>query len=316
MKKLLDETSDDLTRALLQAGRSHRPPAANQAKLLGALGVGVGVGLFSSKAFAWLGTSAGKLTLLGVSVGIAGSVWAVLPSAEPTRVEARSSTAASSPVSAPSAVSRSAVSSSAVSSSAVSSSAVSSNAVAALAPSEPNSVVPAPVAAAPSDPGGSSLAGSSVSNAVPARHAYAPVASEWRRRAAGGRKRIATRRDDAAPRLEASAEAPLSAAPASPPAVGTASSATASSAAGSLAAGSLAAGSLAAASSSPADAPAVRVAGLESEIQLVDAMRGAAQRNDTSALRRLVENYRGTFPEGQLRQEVSELALRTLSLPR
>jgi hypothetical protein len=42
-------------------------------------------------------------------------------------------------------------------------------------------------------------------------------------------------------------------------------------------------------------------------------MRGAAQRNDTSALRHLVDSYRGTFPEGQLRQEVSELALRTLS---
>jgi hypothetical protein len=59
--------------------------------------------------------------------------------------------------------------------------------------------------------------------------------------------------------------------------------------------------------------PEARVSGLESEIQLVDAMRGAAQRNDTSALRRLVENYRGTFPQGQLRQEVSELALRALS---
>jgi hypothetical protein len=52
-------------------------------------------------------------------------------------------------------------------------------------------------------------------------------------------------------------------------------------------------------------------AGLDSEIQLVDAMRGAAQRNDSAALRGLLEAYRGQFPDGQLRQEVSELALRT-----
>lgn len=272
MKKLLDETADELTRALLEAGRSHRPPAANQAKLLGALGVGAGVGLFSSKASAWLGTSAGKLTLLGVSAGLAGSVWAALPSAAPARVEARWSPVAASATPA------------------------SPHALTALPPIEPNSVVPAPVAAAPSDPGGSSLAGSSLSNAVPARHAYAPVASEWRRRAAGERKRTATRRDDAAPRLEASSEAPLSAAPAASPAVATASAS--------------------AGSPAQADAAEVRVSGLESEIQLVDAIRGAAQRNDTSALRRLVENYRGTFPEGQLRQEVSELALRTLSSAR
>src|SRR4051794_15259707 len=145
MKKLLDETTDDLTRALLEAGRSQRPPAANQAKLLVALGVGAGVGLFSAKAFAWLGTSAGKLTLLGVGLGIAGSVWVALPSSEPARVEARLSPMPASTV----------------------------------LPSEaPSSPVPAPVAVAPSDPGGSSLAGSHVSNAVPARHSSAPVAIE------------------------------------------------------------------------------------------------------------------------------------------
>jgi hypothetical protein len=274
MKKLLDETPDDLTRALLEAGRSHRPPAAQHARVLGALGVGVGVGLFSSKASAWLGTSAGKLTLLGMSVGIAGSVWMALPSAEPARIEARSN----------------AVSPNAVSPNAVSPNAVSPNAVSAFAPLEPQPSVPAPVAVAPSDPGGSSLAGSSVSNAVPDRHAHAPVASEWRRRAAGERKRTATRRDDAAQRLEANAEAPLSAASASPLAVAAASPVAAE-----------------------VEAPEARGSGLESEIQLVDAMRGAAQRNDTSALQRLLEDYRGTFPRGQLRQEVSELALRTLA---
>ncbi|MEO8182265.1 MAG: hypothetical protein ABI895_25800 [Deltaproteobacteria bacterium] len=278
MKKLLDETSDDLTRALLEAGRSYRPPAANQAKLLAALGVGAGVGLFSSKAFAWLGTSGGKLTLLGVSVGIAGSVWVALPSAEPARVEARLSATS----------------------------------------------VPAPVAVAPSDPGGSSLAGSTISNAVPARHIHAPVASEWRRRAAGERKRTATRRDDTVLRSETNLAGPLSAASASPPAVGAllqkealqkAASQKAVSGAVSQEPESASASALLAASPSVAglDAPEAPGSGLESEIQLVDAMRGAAQRNDTSSLRRLVDSYRGTFPQGQLRQEVSELALRTLS---
>ena len=272
MKKLLDETTDDLTRALLEAGRSQRPPGANQAKVLVALGVGAGVGLFSAKAFAWLGTSAGKLTLLGVGLGIAGSVWVALPSSEPARVEAHLSPAP--PPEAPSPEARP------------------PEARPLQAPSSP---VPAPVAAAPSDPGGSSLAGSELSNAVPARHASAPVAIEWRRRAAGDRKRSATRRDDAAQRREANPEDPLSAASASPPAAGAALA------------------SAAVASEAALAASEARTSGLESEIQLVDAMRGAAQRNDTAALRHLVESYRGTFPEGQLRQEVSELALRTLS---
>ena len=54
------------------------------------------------------------------------------------------------------------------------------------------------------------------------------------------------------------------------------------------------------------------VSGLEKEIELVDAIRGAAQRHDAEALRRLMDDYRGSFPEGQLKREVSELALRAL----
>jgi hypothetical protein len=57
---------------------------------------------------------------------------------------------------------------------------------------------------------------------------------------------------------------------------------------------------------------ALAASGLQSEIQLVDAMRGAAQRHDAEALRRLMDDYRGSFPEGQLKREVSELALRAL----
>jgi hypothetical protein len=79
MKKLLNETTDDLTRALLVAGIEHRPPAGNQGKLIMALGAGGAVGLFSSNAVAWLGTTAGKASLLGVALGVAGAVYAVVP---------------------------------------------------------------------------------------------------------------------------------------------------------------------------------------------------------------------------------------------
>jgi hypothetical protein len=64
-----------------------------------------------------------------------------------------------------------------------------------------------------------------------------------------------------------------------------------------------------------AEASDARASGLESEIQLVDAMRGAAQRNDAHALRGLVASYRDTFPDGQLRAEVAELALRARPSP-
>src|SRR4051794_37561505 len=102
MKKLLDESSDDLTRALLEAGRSQRPPAGNQAKLLLTLGAGGGVGLFSSKAFAWLSSSAGKVTLASVTVGLAGAASLALPSPQPERLEARLTPAAlSEPVASP-----------------------------------------------------------------------------------------------------------------------------------------------------------------------------------------------------------------------
>lgn len=78
MKKLLEETTDELTRALLVAGSSHRPPPGNKAKLLVSLGVGTSVGLLSSKAFAWLSTSAGKASVISV-VGLAGALYVAAP---------------------------------------------------------------------------------------------------------------------------------------------------------------------------------------------------------------------------------------------
>jgi len=267
MKKLLDESSDDLTRALLEAGRSQRPPAGNQAKLLLALGAGGGVGLFSSKAFAWLSTSAGKVTLASVTLGgvvLAGAAYLAVPS-QPERLEARLTPAAlSEPVGSP------------------------------PAEAAPPSSVPAR-ADAPAVAATSSATSSSGAMSVPARRAHAPAASEWRRRTAEQRGRIATRRDIADRQVRAQRAAaaptetetelagPLPAAPAPPPAVGALES----------------------------EKTAELAPGLDSEIQLVDAMRGAAQRNDTTALRRLLDAYRGQFPDGQLRQEVSELALRS-----
>jgi hypothetical protein len=255
MKKLLDESPDDLTRALLEAGRSQRPPAGNQAKLLMALGAGAGVGLFSSKAFAWFSTSAGKVTLASVTLGLAGAAYLALPSEQPEHLQARLMPPAE-------------------------------------VASDPAPVVPA-LDDAPAVVATSSATSSSGAMSVPARRAHAPAASEWRHRTAEQRRRIATRRDDADRQTRAQRAAaaptetetelagPLPAASAPPPAVG-------------------------ALEGERTPAP-----GLDSEIQLVDAMRGAAQRNDTAALRRLLESYRGQFPEGQLRQEVSELALRS-----
>lgn len=82
MKRLLDETTDDFTRSLLVAGVEQRPPAGNKGKLLVALGAGSALGLFSSHAVAWLGTSGGKLSVLGVALGMAGAVYAVAPWSE------------------------------------------------------------------------------------------------------------------------------------------------------------------------------------------------------------------------------------------
>jgi hypothetical protein len=287
MKKLLDETTDDLTRALLEAGRSHRPPSTNHAKLLVALGVGAGVGLFSAKAFAWLGTSAGKLTLLGVSVGIAGAVYSALPErAEVARVEAQLSPVAMLPSAHAAAASASAAARPATPA-----------AVAAGPSSSP--IVPALVADAPPHPRPDSVLSSRVANGS-VRREHAPAASELPRRASKAGKRSAARRDDVVEPLERLAEGPLPAASILPPAVGALNPGEAPNPPEAL---------------NPPEAVEVRLSGLESEIQLVDAMRGAAQRNDAPGLRRLVDNYRGAFPDGQLRQEVSELALRALPTP-
>jgi hypothetical protein len=100
MKRLVDETTDDLARSLLVAGIEHRPPAGNKAQVIVALGAGGTLGLFSSNAFAWLGTTAGKVTATGVAVGVASAMFIAGPrllSSEPApRVAVVSSSAAGS----------------------------------------------------------------------------------------------------------------------------------------------------------------------------------------------------------------------------
>ena len=148
MKKLLDETSDELTRSLLLAARAHRPPARSRARLLVALGAAGSLGLFSSKAFAWLGTSAGKLTLLGVGVAVAGGAYALAdaPVAEPARVAVLSNAPA---------------------------------AVGAVEPVRSPAVAPAPgsAAAAPAAPPGAAASAETLPTSVPASVADSSVPS-------------------------------------------------------------------------------------------------------------------------------------------
>jgi hypothetical protein len=230
MKKLLDETTDELTRELLLAGVEHRPPSGNKAQLLVALGAGSALGLFSSNALAWFGTSAGKLTVLGVTLGVAGAVYVVAPlwTAGPSTQRAPEGSAL-------------------------------------RAISEPE----APVSG--STPG--------------AAAAVVPAADVPDRPAVGGLVPSEGRPDPAPdgeslpPKREPRRNGPL-------PAVST--------------------------------LPAVGALGeqrvdrsrLDAEVRLVDDMHWAARRNDREALGRFLETYRLTFPDGELKKEVSEFAVR------
>jgi len=282
MKKLLDETSDELTRSLLLAARAHRPPARSRARLLVALGAAGGIGLFSSKAFAWLGTSAGKLTLLGVGVAVAGGAYALAdaPVAEPPRVAVLSNTGLpnAGPPAAVAVGATEPVRSPAVAPALGSAPAapVAPAGVAASAEAVPSSV-PAPAADSPVRP---RVASPGLGGAT-ARRRVAPAPSAAASRTSRASSGPAARGDDALERMEPQQDGSLSAV-LEPPAGGT------------------------------VQQPPLAVSGLEAEIQLVDAIRGAAQRHDAEALRRLMDDYRGSFPEGQLKREVSELALRAL----
>ncbi len=241
MKKLLHETTDDLTRELLLAGVEHRPPPGNKAQLIVALGAGSALGLFSSNALAWFGTSAGKLTVLSVTLGVAGAVYVVAPiwaagdgaaggsslrATDGARASASSSTHGSVPGVAPSPALSGAASSGAASSG--------------LLPNGPAADGPAPSAGLP-DP---VLGGESVP-----------------------------------PKREPRRDGPLPAV-ATPPAVGALGD------------------------------KRVDRSRLDAEVRLVDDMHWAARSNDREALGRFLEIYRLTFPDGELKKEVSQFALR------
>jgi hypothetical protein len=216
MKRLLEESTDELERELLEAGAEHRPPAGNQAKLLVALGVGGALGFLGSKASTWLWTTAGKLTLLSVALCTVGTIYAVTRSSglmEPP--------AALGPTL----------------------HAVDTTWAAGAAAREEQSAPPAPSVSRPStvDPA-RPLVGS----------ATAPVSAERVHKPA---RHKPVRRAVELPSTGSSERA-----------------------------------------------------GLDAEVQLVDELRVATARKDWLAARQLLERHRVMFPEGQLGQEVAELA--------
>lgn len=273
MKKLVDETTDDLTRSLLIAGIEHRPPTGNKAQLLVALGAGGAVGLFSAKAFGWIGTSAGKVTLVGVALGVAGAMYGVAPllTAEGEAGKQPALVALEEP-----------------------SERAEPNAV--IAPLAP---APAAVPALEARQGGTSavaafpLVGSVVQEPVVQEPvAQEPVAQEPVVQGHGGaavatsvKSKGAKRKARGAARTDQSS-GPLSAVE-TPPAVGASAEV-----------------------SEPREADESERSSLNSEVRLVDDMHWAARRNDHEALGRFVETYRLQFPDGQLKAEVAKFAAR------
>lgn len=71
MKRLLEDPEDDVTRLLIAAGVQHQPPAGGKARLIATLGLGSLLWSWTSEAWAWFGTGAGKLTLVVVAAGAA-----------------------------------------------------------------------------------------------------------------------------------------------------------------------------------------------------------------------------------------------------
>jgi hypothetical protein len=292
MKRLLDESPDELTRSLLVAGIEHRPDPGNKARVIMAIGAGGTFALFSSNAFAWLGTTAGKVSAAGVAVGVAGALFIVAPrllSAGPGQDPALH---AATPRGA----------------------AVSANVA---APLETAPAASTRTASAPSSLG--SLADSAASSAVISDSAFpASAASEkaapkklsaWRERRLAARKREA--RSAAASSPAALSPAALSPVALSAPAA--VSAPVALSASESVREGRSPAAATSSAPGSPATEGASVVAArdeLDSEVRLVDDMHWAARRNDREALSRFLERYRETFPDGQLKKEVAEFAAR------
>jgi hypothetical protein len=275
MKRLVDESTDELTRSLLVAGIEHRPAPGNKARVIVALGAGGGLGLFSSNAFAWLGTTAGKVTAAGVAVGVAGAVFIAAPRLrdESARIAQRSSVATN---------------------------------VQGVGSGQPalDGSPSAPQAAA----GGALAEGvePSVASAAEGSHVSGIPASEgpvvasgktatkklsaWRERRLAARRKAALARQ-----TEGAGAEPALADPAPAPSTATALDPRVADPPGLAGHG--------------VDL-LQKKADLDSEVQLVDEMHWAARHNDHQALGRFLERYRETFPDGQLKKEVAEFAAR------
>jgi len=282
MKRLLDESTDELTRSLLQAGVEHRPPAGNKRQLIMAMGAGGALGLFSSNAFAWLGTTAGKVTAAGVAVGVAGAVFVAGPLLRPSESSSRAP----------------------------------QQAISAARPSaerteegargaEPSSALAERPVVEPALPGADKLRGEGVGDserdlsqeaaqAASDEASEPPVATE-RRATSNAQKKAQSKK---ASGRKARASASLQKKKGAAKKRGAAVASTAGETAASAAASDGAAGKVTA-----ADA---RRAALDAEVRLVDDMHRAARRNDREALGRLVSAYRSEFPDGQLKKEVAD----------
>lgn len=300
MKRLVDESTDELTRSLLVAGIEHRPPPGNRRRVMLALGAGGAFGLFSSNAFAWLGTTAGKVTAASVVVGIAGAALVTVPlvqrntasqmqenpaspSSEVRATLDGSHAAQPQPPGEPSAAEGSAPQG--VAAAGPASSDIGEHAPPALGqePAVPSdTVTPSPT---PSLQEGVRVADSGgqkahESQGTTARAASAgPAKARSRARKSGGRK-------NASSSQARNGEVTLA------PNTSAGSSSGAAAGAGSV-------------NRSAAGHP-----NLDAEVRLVDDMHAAVRRNDDEALARFVERYRLTFPDGQLKKEVTEFAAR------
>lgn len=269
MKRLLDESTDELTRSLLQAGVEHRPPPGNKRQLIVAMGAGGALGLFSSNAFAWLGTTAGKVTAGVTAVGVAGAVFVAGPLLRPsepsTHAPEQAITAARPSAERNAADPRALPSNSAFAEQPVTQPVLPEADERELAK---EAALPAE-AAQPAPRDASERKVSSTSQ----KKAQGKQASGRKARASASlqkKKGAAKKRGDAAASTAAAPTVVTDGATGREP---------------------------------TAEA---RRAALDAEVRLVDDMHGAARRKEREALARLVAAYRSEFPDGQLKKEVAD----------
>jgi hypothetical protein len=277
MKRLLDESTDELTRSLLQAGVEHRPPPGNKRQLIVAMGAGGALGLFSSNAFAWLGTTAGKVTAAGVAVGVAGAVFVAGPLLRPSEPSSHAPEQAIS-AARPSAERDPEVPRTRAqpSSPALAEHAVNDPVLADASQDEPElsrrAVLPTESDEA-SEPGAPRAVTEPRKAAVPSQKKAQGKRASARKSRAGAslqKKSASRKRGDAVVSTAAVTDTPA------PATAGT---------------------------EVAADA---RRAALDAEVRLVDDMHAAARRKERAALARLVAAYRAEFPDGQLKKEVAD----------